>query len=135
MSLEELPVSYRERLAPIETIMGACVRANHVPKALARIPLTVLSNRRDDNVKAGAIEGQELALLEWLSCVLIVNCFAVLDSDQMTVIYSTADEAAGQIEAWRRCAGGLCDFHRFSGSHFFMLDHYDDVAEIINRAL
>ena len=58
----------------------------------------------------------------------------VIESD-MTVIYSTADEAAGQIEAWRRCAGGLCDFHRFSGSHFFMLDHYDDVAEIINRAL
>ena len=89
MSLEELPVSYRERLAPMETIMGACVRANHVLKALARIPLTVLSNRRDDNVKAGAIEGQELALLERLACVLIVNCFAVLDSDQMTDDYLT----------------------------------------------
>ena len=53
----------------------------------------------------------------------------------MTVIYSDADYAGGNIEAWRACAQGSCDFHRFEGTHFFMLDHYAEVAEIINRTL
>lgn len=53
----------------------------------------------------------------------------------MSVIYSTQDDAGGKMEQWRRCAGRLCDFHQFEGTHFFMLDHYADVAEIINRTL
>ena len=53
----------------------------------------------------------------------------------MSVLYSTQDDEGGQMEQWRRCAGRLCDFHQFEGTHFFMLDHYADVAEIINRTL
>ena len=53
----------------------------------------------------------------------------------MSVIYSTQDDEGGQVEQWKRCAGRLCDFHRFEGTHFFMLDHYPEVAEIINRTL
>ena len=57
-----------------------------------------------------------------------------IDCD-MSIIYSSADDASCQIDAWRACAGGRCDFSRFEGSHFFMLDHYAEVARIINRAL
>ena len=53
----------------------------------------------------------------------------------MSVIYSTQDDEGGKVEQWRRCAGMLCDFHQFEGTHFFMLEHYADVAEIINRTL
>ena len=53
----------------------------------------------------------------------------------MSVLYSTQDDEGGQMEQWRRCAGRLCDFHQFEGTHFFMLEHYADVAEIINRTL
>ena len=59
---------------------------------------------------------------------------STIDCD-ITAIYSTQDDADGQMGQWRRCAGGSCDFHRFEGTHFFMLDHYAEVAEIINRAI
>ena len=59
---------------------------------------------------------------------------ATIDCD-MSIIYSEHEDKDGQIEQWRRCAGRLCDFHRFAGGHFFMLDHYAEVAEIINQAL
>ena len=52
-----------------------------------------------------------------------------------SVLYSTQDDEGGQMDQWRRCAGRLCDFHRFEGTHFFMLEHYAEVAEIINRTL
>lgn len=56
---------------------------------------------------------------------------AMIDCD-MTIVYSSQDDQDGQMKQWRRCAGGSCDFHRFEGTHFFMLDHYAEVAEIIN---
>ena len=52
-----------------------------------------------------------------------------------SVLYSTRDDEGGQMDQWRRCAGRLCDFHRFEGTHFFMVDHCTEVAEIINRTL
>lgn len=102
-------MSYREHLAPIDTIMGAFVRANHVLEGIGEDCLMVLSNGRDASmrsalgnfltsrhaindkgeggvayVEAGAFEGQELALLELLACVPLVNYVAAQDSDQMT---------------------------------------------------
>ena len=52
-----------------------------------------------------------------------------------SVLYSTQDDECGQMGQWRRCAGRLCDFHQFEGTHFFMVDHCAEVAEIINSAL
>ena len=56
-------------------------------------------------------------------------------SSNITAIFSTQDNQDGQMEQWRKCAGGSCDFYQFEGTHFFMLDHYADVANIINRTI
>lgn len=59
---------------------------------------------------------------------------ATIECD-MTVIYSDHEDQNGRIDQWRRCAGRSCDLYRFEGGHFFMLDHYAEVADIINRTL
>lgn len=59
---------------------------------------------------------------------------ATIDCD-MTVLYSDIEDQNGRIEQWLRCAGRSCDFHRFEGGHFFMLNHCAEVADIINRTL
>ncbi len=58
----------------------------------------------------------------------------VVDAN-MTVLYGREDSVCSKMGEWRRCAGGQCELRAFDGGHFFMLDHYADVAEIINRTL
>lgn len=53
----------------------------------------------------------------------------------MTVLYSTSDNESGMMGEWSKCAGKLCSFHEYEGDHFFLAEHYADVAEVINRSL
>lgn len=95
----------------------------------------------------GGMSQEVLACKELLDVFLpIMRADTLLEEDgqvaspttigcDMTIMYSEQDDTAGTMEDWRRCAGGQCEFHRFDGTHFFMLDHYAEVAEIINRTL
>ena len=53
----------------------------------------------------------------------------------MTVMYGNEDDTNSEMGEWCHCAGASCDLRALDGGHFFMLDHYADVAQIINHAL
>lgn len=53
----------------------------------------------------------------------------------MTVLYSEQDNESGMMREWGKCAGKLCSFQEYPGDHFFLLNRYQDVAEVINRSL
>lgn len=48
-----------------------------------------------------------------------------------TVFYSQDDTLLHDMEEWKRNFTGECEFIRFDGNHFFMLQHYQEIAKIL----
>lgn len=52
-----------------------------------------------------------------------------------TVFYSEEDTPLVEMKQWERYFIKKCDFLRFDGNHFFMQQHYREMAEIISERL
>ncbi len=53
----------------------------------------------------------------------------------MTVFYSEEDTPLGEMEQWKKYFAGESEFLRFEGSHFFMQQHYREIAGIISERM
>lgn len=53
----------------------------------------------------------------------------------VTVFYSEKDPLCSGIRAWDVLCDGHVDYFEMGENHFFIRDHYADMAEIINRKL
>ena len=51
----------------------------------------------------------------------------------ITVMYSEEDDTIFDIDGWRRFCNESFDKYSFDGGHFFITDHYKEIAEIINE--
>lgn len=58
----------------------------------------------------------------------LLNC-------NFSIIYSKEDNRHNNMCEWKKYTNANCGFYEFSGSHFFILNHFDKVVDIINRAL
>ncbi len=52
-----------------------------------------------------------------------------------TVIYSEKDPLCANIRAWDGLCDGIIDYYEMGENHFFIRDHYAEMAEIINSKL
>lgn len=52
-----------------------------------------------------------------------------------TMIYSEKDPLCADVRAWDALCAGSTDYFVMGENHFFIRDHYADMAEIINRKL
>jgi len=52
-----------------------------------------------------------------------------------TAIYSPEDEAAKGVKDWSKIVDGTVDYYEMGENHFFLNNHWRDVAEIINTHL
>lgn len=52
-----------------------------------------------------------------------------------TVFYSETDTKYKDMRKWKRYFTGSCDFIEYEGSHFFINDHYEEMAFIIKSRL
>lgn len=48
------------------------------------------------------------------------------------IFYSEKDTPYDRIKHWDNYFSCGCDYHEYNGSHFFMKDHYSEIANIIN---
>ncbi len=53
----------------------------------------------------------------------------------ITVLYSDEDNTCKNPVGWTEFTKGKADFYEIGHNHFFINDHYKEMAEIINRAL
>lgn len=60
--------------------------------------------------------------------------FTLLECN-LSIIYSKVDNQRNNMCEWKRYTNANCAFYEFSGTHFFILDNFDKVANIINCAL
>ncbi len=52
-----------------------------------------------------------------------------------TVFYSEEDTPLREMEQWEKYFVGKIEFIRFDGNHFFIQQHYREMAEIISERL
>ena len=52
-----------------------------------------------------------------------------------TVFYSETDTPRKDMEEWRRYFIGECEFAEFTGQHFFIQEHHDEMARIITAGM
>ena len=52
-----------------------------------------------------------------------------------TVFYSEADTPRKDMEEWRRYFTGDCEFAEFTGQHFFIQEHHDEMARIMTAGM
>jgi surfactin synthase thioesterase subunit len=52
-----------------------------------------------------------------------------------TVLYSDSDTAFADVQKWDELMEGTPDYYAFSGGHFFINQHYEELADIVNRKL
>lgn len=53
----------------------------------------------------------------------------------VTIMYCEEDTPLSNIKKWRDASNNIVEFHEFYGGHFFILDHHDRVAELVNKKL
>lgn len=53
----------------------------------------------------------------------------------VTVFYSEEDTPRMEMEQWKKYFTGKSEFIRFDGNHFFIQQHYREIAEIISERL
>ncbi len=51
------------------------------------------------------------------------------------VFYSETDTPRREMEAWRKYFTGECGYYAYPGSHFFILEHHAEMAEIIREKM
>ncbi len=52
-----------------------------------------------------------------------------------TFFYSESDTPRPDMELWRQYFVGDCDYHQYSGTHFFIQDHHEEMAAIIRQRM
>jgi surfactin synthase thioesterase subunit len=52
-----------------------------------------------------------------------------------TIFYCESDTAFDDVKKWEELIEGTLDYCDFSGGHFFINQHYEELANIINRKL
>ena len=52
-----------------------------------------------------------------------------------TVFYSETDTPRREMELWSRYFVGDCDYREFEGGHFFICEHYKEIAAIISNKM
>ena len=52
-----------------------------------------------------------------------------------TVFYSETDTPRSEMKLWEKYFTGECDFRYYEGSHFFIREHYVEMAGVITRKL
>ncbi|MDO4321563.1 MAG: thioesterase domain-containing protein [Lachnospiraceae bacterium] len=52
-----------------------------------------------------------------------------------TVLYSEKDTPFDTVRKWKRLTTGKTEFFEFGNNHFFVLEHYEEIAKIINQTL
>lgn len=52
-----------------------------------------------------------------------------------TVFYSETDTPRADMELWKKYFTGDCEFCRFEGTHFFIHQHHEKMAEIIRNRI
>ena len=52
-----------------------------------------------------------------------------------TLFYSESDTPRTDMKLWEQYFTGECDFHEYSGSHFFIQDHHEEMAGIIRQKM
>lgn len=52
-----------------------------------------------------------------------------------TIFYSQRDTSLGELLSWKHYFIGECLYYKFEGSHFFINDHYEEIAKIVNNSL
>lgn len=50
-----------------------------------------------------------------------------------TVFYSETDTSSEDMMKWQDIFVGKCDFHTYSGTHFFIHEHHKKMAEVIRK--
>ena len=53
----------------------------------------------------------------------------------VTVFYSETDTPLEKMKIWRRFFVGECAFFGYEGNHFFMMDHSQEMADVISGRL
>lgn len=51
-----------------------------------------------------------------------------------TIFYSETDTPRSEMELWKKYFVGKCDFHQYNGSHFFIQEYHEEMAEVISMA-
>ena len=64
-----------------------------------------------------------------------VNYIGVRVEIPAEIFYSQEDTPLAEMEKWRRYFTGECDFHRYTGNHFFILEHHREMAGVLRRRL
>lgn len=52
-----------------------------------------------------------------------------------TVFYSETDTPRSEMDLWKNCFVGKCEFFQFEGTHFFIRNHHAEMADVIKNAL
>ena len=52
-----------------------------------------------------------------------------------TIFYSESDTPRKEMELWRQYFIGYCEYHEFDGNHFFIQEHHEEIAKIINSCI
>lgn len=52
-----------------------------------------------------------------------------------TVFYSETDTPREEMELWRKYFTGECAYHEFPGKHFFIQEHHNDMARIMDSRI
>lgn len=53
----------------------------------------------------------------------------------ISVMYSEGDTSSALVAGWEHLTAGSASFHEMGGPHFFILQHYREMAEVINHTL
>lgn len=64
--------------------------------------------------------------------------FEVLDftsTISTTIFYSESDTPYCDMKSWKKYFIGECDFVECSGNHFFMKEHYREIAQVIKKKM
>lgn len=59
----------------------------------------------------------------------------ILPSCDTTVFYCEKDTSYNEVYGWSELTVGSTSFYEFGENHFFIKDHYKEIAEIINNTL
>lgn len=51
----------------------------------------------------------------------------------VTIFYSETDTPKSEMMLWEKFFIGRCDYYQFSGTHFFIQQHHQEMADIIRR--
>lgn len=52
-----------------------------------------------------------------------------------TVFYSEMDTPFKEMKLWKKYFVGECDFYQYTGTHFFIREHHNEMAEIITQKM